>query len=166
MTASPPPASCSLPEPEPPRGLRVSILPLARKHLDQVAAIEKACFKNPWSRSLFMEELCMPMSMDQVALVDDQVAAFCCMWLVASMAKVQNLAVHPVFQRRGLGRYLLLHCLALAREHGAVRAGLEVRTGNIAALSLYYSLEFCLEERRPGYYFPEGEDALLLRRGL
>ena len=166
MTASPSPASCSLPEPEPPRGLRVSILPLAREHLDQVAAVEKACFKNPWSRSLFMEELCMPMSMDQVALVDTQVAAFCCMWLVASQAKVQNIAVHPAFQRRGLGRYLLLQALTQAKKHGAVRVGLEVRTGNIAALSLYYSLDFRLEERRPGYYYPEGEEALLLRRDL
>ncbi|MCF8041272.1 MAG: ribosomal protein S18-alanine N-acetyltransferase [Desulfarculaceae bacterium] len=146
--------------------MQVSILPLAREHLDQVADIEKACFQNPWPRSLFMEELCMPMSMDHVALVGAQVTAFCCMWLVASQVKVQNIAVHPVFQRRGLGRYLLLRALTLAREHGAVRAGLEVRTGNIAALSLYYSLDFCLEGRRPGYYYPEGEDALLLWRDL
>ena len=108
----------------------------------------------------------MPMSMDHVALVDTQVAAFCCMWLVASQAKVQNIAVHPAFQRRGLGRYLLLQALALAKKYGAVRVGLEVRTGNIAALSLYYSLGFRLEERWPGYYHPEGEEALLLRRDL
>lgn len=166
MTASPPPVSCLLPDPEPPRGLRVSILPLAREHLDQVVAIEKACFKNPWSRSLFLEELYMPIAMDLVALVDAQVTAFCCVWLVSSLAKVQNIAVHPAFQRRGVGRYLLLRALAQAKDHGALRACLDVRIGNIAALSLYYSLGFCLEERRPGYYYPEGEQALLLGRVL
>lgn len=166
MTASPPPASCSLPEAEPPRGLPVSVHPLAREHLDQVTAIEKACFKNPWSRSLFVEELCMPRAMDRVALVQSQVAAFCCLWLLADEARVQNIAVHPAFQRRGLGRFLLLRALDQARGHGAVRAGLEVRAGNLAALTLYYSLDFRLRERRPGYYHPEGEDALLLIRDL
>jgi ribosomal-protein-alanine N-acetyltransferase len=166
VTASPPPASCSLPEIAPVKGLEVVLRPLAREHLDQVAAIERACFNNPWSRSLFVEEMCLPMSLDLVALARGQVAAFCCVWIIGAKAKVQNLAVHPAFQRRGLGRYLLLHSLAQAREQGAMRVGLEVRTGNLAALSLYYALGFCLEGRRPGYYYPEGEDALLLGRGL
>lgn len=166
MTASPPPASCSLPDPQAPRGLQVTLRPLAREHLDQVAAIEKACFRNPWSRSLFVEEMCMPMGVDRVALVQNQVAAFACLWLIADQAKVQNIAVHPAFQRRGLGRFLLLQMLALARELGALRAGLEVRSGNFAALSLYYSLGFRLFERIPAYYHPEGEDALVLWRDL
>ncbi|MCB2190394.1 MAG: ribosomal protein S18-alanine N-acetyltransferase [Deltaproteobacteria bacterium] len=146
--------------------MRVSLRPLAREHLGQVAEIERACFNNPWPRSLFMEELCMPMSMDWVALVGNRVAAFCCMWLVSTQVKVQNIAVHPDFQHKGLGRYLLLSCLAMAREQGARQASLEVRTGNIAALSLYYSLGFCLVKRIAGYYYPEGEDALLLWRDL
>ncbi|WP_338606660.1 ribosomal protein S18-alanine N-acetyltransferase [Desulfoferula mesophila] len=131
-----------------------------------MTAIERACFNNPWSRSLFVEEMCLPMSMDLVALTLGQVAGFCCVWVVGARAKVQNLAVHPAFQRRGLGRYLLLQALSQARDQGAVRAALEVRTGNLAALSLYYTLGFCLEGRRPGYYYPEGEDALVLGRDL
>lgn len=166
MTAFPPPASCSLPEVSPPAGLEVVIRPLAQEHLDQVAAIETACFSNPWSRGLFLEELRIPLAMDRVALVAGQVAAYCCLWLVAGEAQVQNFAVNPVFQRRGLGSFLLLKVLAQARAAGATRANLEVRTGNIAALTLYQSLGFCLEGRRPRYYQPEGEDALLLGRDL
>ncbi len=144
----------------------MEIVPLAQEHLDQVDAIERACFRRPWSRGLFLEELRLPLAMDRVALVGSQVAAYCCLWLVAGEAQVQNIAVHPAFQRRGLGRFLLLRVLGQARAAGATRVNLEVRTGNIAALSLYESLGFCLEGRRPRYYQPEGEDALLLGRDL
>ena len=166
MTAFPPPASCSLPEASPPPGLQVEIRPLAQEHLDQVAAIEQACFSNPWSCGLFLEELRMPLAMDRVVLVDGQVAAYCCLWLVAGEAQVQNLAVHPAFQRRGMGKFFLIQVLSQARAAGATRASLEVRDGNLAALYLYQSLGFCLEGRRPRYYQPEGKDALLLGRNL
>ena len=42
---------------------------------------------------------------------------------------------------------------------------LEVRAGNVAAQQLYGAAGFMQDGRRPRYY-PDGEDALLLRRPL
>ena len=49
---------CELP---PPPGLDLSLAPLARRHLDQVVAIEQASFANPWSRCMFSQELMSPL---------------------------------------------------------------------------------------------------------
>jgi ribosomal-protein-alanine N-acetyltransferase len=76
--------------------------------------------------------------------------------------QVQNLAVHPAFRRRGVGRFLLAEGLREAHRRGARLATLEVRPSNLAARRLYASLGFVETGRRPGYYQAEGEDALLL----
>lgn len=162
------PASSSPPELPSPPGLELAISPLAREHIDQVWALEQASFKNPWSRSLFLGELASPLARDRVVLLQPAgtVVAFICLWLVAGEAQVQNLAVHPAFRRRGIGRWLLLCSLAEARAAGARTVTLEVRSGNLAARRLYESLGFGQQGVRSGYYRDEGEDALLLGRPL
>lgn len=168
MTPSPPPANSCLPEPAPPPGLHLRVAPLRRQHLDQVLAIEQASFANPWSRGMFSQELASPVAMDRVALggPEGEVAAFIILWLAAGEAQVQNLAVALPFRRQGVGRFLLLSALAEAVGRGARRCSLEVRAGNRAALALYQSLGFAPEGVRPRYYWPEGEDAILMGRRL
>lgn len=65
----------------------------------------------------------------RAAYADDWVALSC-------------LQVVPRARRRGLGRALTLRALALAGEHGARRAFLQVETGNSAAVRLYDALGF------------------------
>jgi [ribosomal protein S18]-alanine N-acetyltransferase len=168
VTPSPPPASFSLPEPRPPAGLPLALARLERRHLDQLLAIEQACFANPWSRGMFNQELQLPWALDFVALTasPERVAAFIILWLVAGEAQVQNLAVDPACRRRGVGRWLLLASLRRAWDHGARQCSLEVRAGNQAALALYESLGFRRQGVRPRYYWPEGEDAILMGRAL
>lgn len=162
------PASCSPPEPPTPPGLKLSLVPLAQADLEQVLAIERASFSRPWSRRMFLDELAIPLARDRAAFwqPSGMVLAYICLWLVADEVQVQNLAVHPQFRGRGLGRWLLLSALHQARAAGALQANLEVRAGNIAAQRLYQSLGFAYQGTRPRYYNPEGEDALLLGRSL
>lgn len=142
--------------------------PLGKEHLDQIMEIETASFEHPWPRGLFLGEMAIPQARDQVALLEPSnlVLAFFCFWLTAGQAQVQNLAVHPAFRRRGIARWLLLNCLAQARDQGAHSAVLEVRAGNLAAKALYEKLGFEALEVRPGYYREEGEDALVMFRSL
>ena len=37
--------------------MRVRIVPMTADHLDEVAALERICFSDPWSRQLLAEEL-------------------------------------------------------------------------------------------------------------
>jgi ribosomal-protein-alanine N-acetyltransferase len=158
------PESCSHLERWAPPGLRLLITPLKPRHLDAVMAIEKVSFAKPWQRSLFEAELVHRHALVLAALTlpAETLAAYLCLWLVLDEAQVQNLAVHPAFRERGVGRYLLVRGLDEARRRGARLATLEVRPSNLAARRLYASLGFTQVGRRPGYYQIEGEDALLL----
>ena len=83
----------------------------------------------------------------------------------ADEAEVLTLAVDPAVQRHGLGRALLQQTLATARQRGANAMFLEVASGNGPGRALYAASGFVAVGCRRGYY-PDGGDALLLRRPL
>lgn len=83
----------------------------------------------------------------------------------AGEAEILTLAVAPVARRRGLGAALLAAAMAAARARGAEAMFLEVSEGNAPARALYRSFGFAEVGRRRRYY-PDGSDALVLRRGL
>ncbi len=55
---------------------------------------------------------------------------------------VQRLAVHPLYQHRGMGRALLLDGLSWMRRRGVSRAVVNTQLGNDAALGLYQQTGF------------------------
>ena len=79
-------------------------------------------------------------------------------------ADVQTIAVVPDARSAGLGRRLMNELLQTAEERRARRIFLEVRADNERALKLYTSLGFEEIAIRPGYYQPEGVDAVMMRR--
>lgn len=87
-----------------------------------------------------------------------------CYWEILEEAHITILAVHPDYQRQGLGKLLLYALLWDARMRLLEWATLEVKPSNQAALSLYQKFGFTEAGRRRRYY-PTGEDALILWRG-
>lgn len=85
--------------------------------------------------------------------------------VAADGAEVLTLAVDPAVRRHGLGRALLEQTLATARQHGAGAMFLEVASGNGPGRALYAAAGFVAVGCRRGYY-PDGGDALVLRRPL
>lgn len=55
---------------------------------------------------------------------------------------ISNVAVHPNYRRRGIGRAMLEAAIELAKVRGGERVILEVERENVAAQELYRSLEF------------------------
>jgi ribosomal protein S18 acetylase RimI-like enzyme len=82
--------------------------------------------------------------------------------LLVDDAHVLRLAVVPDARRQGVGRQLLDGLVGWAVEVGAAAVVLEVRAGNVAARTLYAAAGFVEDGLRRGYY-PDGEDAALLR---
>ena len=94
--------------------------------------------------------------------MDGQVAGYAGVWLVLCEAHVSNVAVHPDWRGRGIGRALMLALMRTAyQERAATEMTLEVRPSNATALALYQSMGFETFGRRKRYY-PDGEDALIL----
>jgi len=90
-----------------------------------------------------------------------------CLWAILEEAHIIMLAIHPQFQRQGLGQALLLALLKSACDRQLERSTLEVRSSNLAAVSLYKKFGFKEAGRRKRYYEDTGEDALVMwRSGL
>ena len=85
--------------------------------------------------------------------------------VAADEAEVLTLAVRPEARRQGVGAGLLATALAGAVARGAGSMFLEVSERNPAARVLYGSAGFSEVGRRRRYY-PDGADALVLRRSL
>jgi len=73
--------------------------------------------------------------------------------------------VAVVERRAGIGRRLMLAAEAAMRDEGCVAVVLEVSAANTSAQGFYERLGYERTGRIPGYY-PDGTDALVLRRTL
>lgn len=114
-----------------------------------------------WGAGAIGLQLCLPGAFGWIAPAGGMILAR----VVADEAEVLTLAVDPAVQRHGLGRALLGQALATARQRGAAAMFLEVASGNEPARALYAAVGFVTVGCRRGYY-PNGSDALVLRRPL
>ena len=76
----------------------------------------------------------------------------------AAEGHISDIAVHPDFQRRGLGEAVMRWSLARFREDGRHAAALTVTTDNRAAIALYRKLGFTAGETGIDYRRPLDED--------
>lgn len=147
----------------------LAIEPLKPHDLDEVLLIERASFPNPWSRRAFLHELREnPVARLWVARAEagGGVLGYLCLWFVVDEVHITNVAVHPSHRRHGVGRALMAAILSRYRAEGATRAVLEVRPSNKEARQLYEAFGFRSVGRRKGYYFDNGEDALVMEMTL
>jgi len=80
----------------------------------------------------------------------------------ANELHINNVAVRERYRRLGIGLNLLNRTLEEGRQRGINSAFLELRAGNLAALSLYEKCGFQVTSRRKNYYSEPVEDALVM----
>lgn len=135
-------------------------------HVAQVAALEKACFADPWSEKSIASELNNPLSFWLVALDGGQVVGYVGSQSVQGESDMMNVAVDPVYRRQGIAEALVKELAVQLKDMGNEALTLEVRTSNEGAIALYEKLAFQQAGRRPNYYRNPKEDALILRKKL
>ena len=135
---------------------------LSEEHLDAILEIEELSFATPWSGLAFLYEMESPHSVFEVMLLDERLIGYGGFWRITDEAHISNIALHPDHRRKGLGKKLLMRLLGQAVEMGALKATLEVRPSNEAALKLYDSFGFKTVAVGENYYGDEGEDALIM----
>jgi ribosomal-protein-alanine N-acetyltransferase len=150
-------------------------IPMTPADLDEVMPLERRCFRDPWTRHMYLSDLTgntlatylvlrLPDSMkaretrqgDAPSLL-----AYGGFWLLLDEAHIATIASHPEWRGCGLGQCLMLALLDQAIAHGADLATLEVRVGNTPARGLYEKLGFEVVGGRRNYY-RDGEDALIM----
>jgi ribosomal-protein-alanine N-acetyltransferase len=123
--------------------------------LAEIAAIQAASQEAAqWTPADYLNyDLCVLISEERIAgfLVSREIAEGQC--------ELLNLAVAPVFRRRGVARRLVD---ALAAGHPG-EVFLEVRESNAGARGFYKALGFQEFGRRPGYYESPYEPAIVMK---
>ena len=146
---------------------KISIVPMTSEHLDAVAALERLCFPNPWSRAMFAEELDNALSAYLVALDEaGTVVGYAGLQVILDEGTILNIAVHPDARRRGIASQLLQVFLNFAEGNDLAFLTLEVRASNYDAIALYGSRGFREVGRRKNYYEHPREDALIMTKEL
>ena len=133
-------------------------------HILQVADLEKVCFADPWSVNSIASELSNPLSLWLVAIENAAVVGYVGSQTVMGETDMMNVAVHPDYRRRGIGKTLIESLIVVLKERNSRSLTLEVRASNVPAITLYTDLGFTETGRRRNYYRNPKEDALILRK--
>ena len=139
----------------------MELQPATIRDLSAVRRLEKICFeKDAWPVLDLIAALTWP-NVIRIKAVDDGIMV----GFVAGESRSSNrefwiatLAVHPHYQRRGIGRQLLRACEQQAKLH---QLKLTVRISNQAAISLYEKEGYRTMDIWKGYYV-DGEDGLVM----
>lgn len=129
--------------------------------IDQLIAIEELCYDHPWPREAFEEEIERDdVGISLVAEDEGLIVGFLSGMAGVDEFHLHNIAVHPDFRERGIGRGLVEAAESLCRQRGFQRILLEVRKDNEVARRLYLDLGFEAAGTRKDYYGP-GQDGYL-----
>lgn len=156
---------------------RPRIRPMTVRDLDQVVAMEAACFgAEAWPRQAFGELLRAfrrarptrgglwvaedPATGTVLAYAGIEVSA---LW---GEADVINIAVAPEHRRRGVGQILVEWIVRLCRRIGIELLWLRVRASNRSARRFYRAMGFQQRGKFDGYYRDPDEPAILMGMDL
>jgi [ribosomal protein S18]-alanine N-acetyltransferase len=142
----------------------MEIVPIQNEHLNDVLAIERDVFRDPWPRSAFSE--IMALSDKCWVLAEDKtVVGYLLTQWVLDEIHILNIAVARRFQGKRLSKLLMKYLLDIGTQQGMRDVFLEVRVTNTAARSLYERFGFLEVSRRKNYY-ADGEDALIMHANV
>lgn len=144
---------------------KVRIVPMTADHLDEVAALERVCFPDPWSRNMLADELDNALAAFLAALDSTgAVVGYAGLQVVLDEGYILNIAVRPDCRRQQIASQLLEVFINFARGNRLSFLTLEVRASNAPAIALYERWGFEEAGRRRNYYEHPREDAVIMTR--
>lgn len=141
----------------------MQIVKFEPRHLKDILEVERKCFSSPWSEKMFYEELSGRFSHYYVVEIDNHAIAYMGMWSLSGEGHITNVAVSPMYRRKGIAKALISHFIDIAKKEDLEFLTLEVRATNYGAISLYKSFGFKEVGIRKKYY-DNCEDAYLLTK--
>lgn len=141
----------------------MEIRPARAGDVDQILAIERASFVDPWSRNGFMTELTRPGTRFWVIDEGGAIWGYIVVWDMVDYLYVANIAVREDRRRSGLGRALIQRCVEDAMQAGRQAIVLDVRVSNTGARRFYEGLGFVKLRENPGFYGKEDGITYVLR---
>ncbi len=139
---------------------------LKREYVDSLYALECLCFTVPWTKTAFVNDVTNENACYVLLIENDALIGYGAFWQAADSADITNVAVHPDYRKRGLGKQILEKLLCDAAARGVRQMYLEVRKSNMAAQALYTTCGFVSVGERKNYYTDNGEDAVIMEKQM
>lgn len=120
-----------------------------------VYEIELAGHKVPWTERILRDCVLVGYDCRVLQLVGKEsssIIGYAISRPVANVCHILNFCISPSYQRKGMGKQLMLNILHEPIRHAMSEVTLEVRPSNLAAIQLYKSLGFEKRGIREGYY--------------
>ncbi|MFC1501458.1 ribosomal protein S18-alanine N-acetyltransferase [Elusimicrobiota bacterium] len=144
--------------------MNLKIEKLEKKHINAVLEIEQLSFADPWNKGMFEKEIKLGVSNFFIFELQDKIIGYGGFWDFSDEADIVNLAVHPDYRSKGVGKKILNYLLSVLNEKKVKKVFLEVRNSNENAKKLYGFAGFEKVGMRPKYYC--NEDAVLMAKNL
>lgn len=142
----------------------MTIRPMEEKHVPAVTVIGRQCFSEPWSEFAVRGELQNPHGSIYVCCDGETVAGYVSIAFVLDEGSINNIAVLPMYRRKGVGDALLDFLDRQAVRMELAFFTLEVRASNEAARALYEKHGYHPVGYRRGFYAKPAEDAVLMTK--
>lgn len=147
------------------RGLmpKISILPLEKENIPEIAKLERLYFSQPWSEKAFLDAITGGNSYFVAAKTPENlIAGYGGMYFAAGEGYIYNIAVKKEFRGQKIGQAIIQKLIDYSLEKNLEFLSLEVRESNIPAINLYKKMNFKIMGKRRDFYSLPKEDAFIM----
>ena len=136
--------------------------------LDRIMELEDQLFaSSSWGKSDYLYELIENDFSYNFVLKNEQgIIGYVGIWIMYEQSQITTIGIDPLYQRQGLGEYLMKEIIDFAIQEGCEVMSLEVRISNEKAIALYQKLGIENQAIRKDYYQDNHEDAYLMVKRL
>ncbi len=129
----------------------VIIRPMQPDDIAEVYRVECRSYTHPWSEKLLYDCVLVGYSCWVIEYLGE-IIGYAIYRLAVGEAHLFNIAIHPDYHNKGLGKVFLGFLLEKMRSTSANEVILEVRVSNVPARKLYQGFGFKQIGIRKGYY--------------
>lgn len=140
----------------------IKIEKMEKKHIAEVALLEKEAFSIPWSEQSLRESMELEHTLFLVALYEKEVVGYIGMYKVFNEGDITNITVNKHFRNKGIGTMLIKKVLEKSLEYEIRDVLLEVRESNNNAIKLYEKIGFVNIGTRKNFYERPVENAMIM----
>ena len=145
----------------------LKIIQLGIMHLNKCVDLDQKSLNGLWTKSQWERELTDPkrICLGIIELETKKLLGLCSAWLVIDELHITFIAVDPMNQRKGIGKFLLSDLIKRSSSLRTNQIHLEVKDTNEPAKAFYKSMGFKTFGNRSNFY-KDGSNALMLNKQI
>ena len=136
-------------------------------HLNDCVDLDQKSLNGLWTKSQWERELTdsKRVCIGVIDIETKKLLGLCSAWLILDELHITSIAVDPIHQRKGLGKFLLSDLIKRSSLLQTNQIYLEVKDTNEPAKAFYKSMGFKIVGNRSNFY-NDGSDALIFKKEL